>query len=410
MKTLTTLGLVVLLAAIAGENRGAGADSPLILVSLDGFRHDYCDLYPAESPTLRDMRAAGSSARGLIPVFPSNTFPGHYSLVTGLHPGRHGIINNDFFDAERGTFFHYFQPSSFRDGSWWGGEPIWATAERQGRRAAAHFWVGSEAVIGGRRPTFWKPFDYSVPFARRLDEVSEWLRKPAAERPSLVAFYLEEVNGAGHRFGPDSPEVATAVRQVDHHLAELRRRFRELGLTPNFVVVSDHGMTATALERVVVLDDILDPRTVQIDSDGSLLALRPLSGTAEQLVEKFRDVRHVRAFQSADLPAHFALKPGPRVAPVWVLPEEGWHIAPRSTVERLRRKYAEKGYLAGDHGYDPLISSMHGILIAEGPAFQRGRVADAASAVHVYPLLCMVLGLQPAPNDGDDRLARALLR
>ncbi|MCE2860903.1 MAG: hypothetical protein RIR76_986 [Verrucomicrobiota bacterium] len=410
MKTLTTLGLVVLLAAIAGENRGAGADSPLILVSLDGFRHDYCDLYPAESPTLRDMRAAGSSARGLIPVFPSNTFPGHYSLVTGLHPGRHGIINNDFFDAERGTFFHYFQPSSFRDGSWWGGEPIWATAERQGRRAAAHFWVGSEAVIGGRRPTFWKPFDYSVPFARRLDEVSEWLRKPAAERPSLVAFYLEEVNGAGHRFGPDSPEVAAAVRQVDHHLAELRRRFRELGLTPNFVVVSDHGMTATALERVVVLDDILDPRTVQIDSDGSLLALRPLSGTAEQLVEKFRDVRHVRAFQSADLPAHFALKPGPRVAPVWVLPEEGWHIAPRSTVERLRRKYAEKGYLAGDHGYDPLISSMHGILIAEGPAFQRGRVADAASAVHVYPLLCMVLGLQPAPNDGDDRLARALLR
>ena len=410
MKTLTTLGLVILLAAIAGENRGAGADSPLILVSLDGFRHDYCDLYPAESPTLRDMRAAGSSARGLIPVFPSNTFPGHYSLVTGLHPGRHGIINNDFFDAERGTFFHYFQPSSFRDGSWWGGEPIWATAERQGRRAAAHFWVGSEAVIGGRRPTFWKPFDYSVPFARRLDEVSEWLRKPAAERPSLVAFYLEEVNGAGHRFGPDSPEVAAAVRQVDHHLAELRRRFRELGLTPNFVVVSDHGMTATALERVVVLDDILDPRTVQIDSDGSLLALRPLSGTAEQLVEKFRDVRHVRAFQSADLPAHFALKPGPRVAPVWVLPEEGWHIAPRSTVERLRRKYAEKGYLAGDHGYDPLISSMHGILIAEGPAFQRGRVADAASAVHVYPLLCMVLGLQPAPNDGDDRLARALLR
>ncbi len=410
MKTLTTLGLVVLLAAIAGENRGAGADSPLILVSLDGFRHDYCDLYPAESPTLRDMRAAGSSARGLIPVFPSNTFPGHYSLVTGLHPGRHGIINNDFFDAERGTFFHYFQPSSFRDGSWWGGEPIWATAERQGRRAAAHFWAGSEAVIGGRRPTFWKPFDYSVPFARRLDEVSEWLRKPAAERPSLVAFYLEEVNGAGHRFGPDSPEVAAAVRQVDHHLAELRRRFRELGLTPNLVVVSDHGMTATALERVVVLDDILDPRTVQIDSDGSLLALRPLSGTAEQLVEKFRDVRHVRAFQSADLPAHFALKPGPRVAPVWVLPEEGWHIAPRSTVERLRRKYAEKGYLAGDHGYDPLISSMHGILIAEGPAFQRGRVADAASAVHVYPLLCMVLGLQPAPNDGDDRLARALLR
>jgi len=410
MRQTTLLGLVLLLAAIAGETRGTNADTPLILVSLDGFRHDYCDRYPAESQTLRGMRAAGSSVRSLIPAFPSNTFPGHYSLVTGLHPARHGIINNDFFDAERGTFFHYFQPTSFRDGSWWGGEPIWVTVERQGRRAAAHFWVGSEAVIGGRRPSFWKPFDYSVPFARRLDEVSEWLRKPAAERPALVAFYLEEVNGAGHRFGPDSPEVAAAVRKVDHHLAELRQRFRELGLTPNLVVVSDHGMTATALERVVVLDDILDPRTVQIDSDGSLLALRPLSGTDEQLVEKFRGVRHVRAFRSADLPPHFAMKPGPRVAPVWVLPDEGWHIAPRSTVERLRRRYPEKGYLAGDHGYDPMISSMQGILIAEGPAFRNGKVADAVSAVHVYPLLCAVLGLQPAPNDGDDRLARALLR
>ena len=410
MRTRTTLGLMVVLATFTGTARGAGADSPLILVSLDGFRHDYCDLHPAESATLRGMRATGSSVRSLVPVFPSNTFPGHYSLVTGLHPGRHGIINNDFFDEERGAFFRYFQPASYRDGSWWGGEPIWATAERQGRRAAAHFWVGSEAPIGGRRPTFWKPFDYSVPFARRLDEVSEWLRKPAAERPALVAFYLEEVNGAGHRFGPDSPEVAAAVRKVDQHLAELRRRLHDLGLTPNFVVVSDHGMTATALERVVILDDILDPRTVQIDSDGSLLALRPLSGTVEQLVEKFRDVRQVRAFRSVDLPAHFAMKPGPRVAPVWVLPDEGWHIAPRATVERLRRKYAEKGYLAGDHGYDPKIGSMHGILIAEGPAFRPGLVADAASAVHVYPLLCAMLGVQPAPNDGDDRLARALLR
>lgn len=400
----------VLLLIVAAGPGAAGPDSPLILISLDGFRHDYCELYPAETPTLREMRAAGSSARGLIPVFPSNTFPGHYSLVTGLHPASHGIINNDFFDAERGAFFHYFQPGSFRDGSWWGGEPIWVTAERQGRRAAAHFWAGSEAVIGGVRPSFWKAFDYSTPFARRLDEVSDWLRKPAAERPAIVAFYLEEVNGAGHRFGPDSPEVAAAVRKVDNHLAEMRARLRELGLTPNFVVVSDHGMTATALERVVVLDDILDPRTVQIDSDGSLLALRALSGTADELVAKFRSVPRVRAFRVADLPAHLAMKPGPRAAPVWVLPDEGWHIAPRSTIERLRRKYPEKGYLAGDHGYDPHLRSMHGILIAEGPAFRAGRVIPGISSVHVYELLCAVIGVKPAANDGDDRLRRGLLR
>jgi len=395
---------------LAAQARAAGTDSPLILISLDGFRHDYCEKYPEESRTLREMRAGGASARGLVPVFPSNTFPGHYSLVTGLHPARHGIVNNDFFDAERGAFFHYFQPGSFRDGSWWGGEPIWVTAERQGRRAAAHFWAGSEAAIAGARPTFWKPFDYSIPFTRRLDDVSDWLRRPAAERPAIIAFYLEEVNGAGHRFGPDSPEVAAAVRKVDGHLAEMRARLRELGLTPNFVVVSDHGMTATALDRVVVLDDILDPRTVQIDSDGSLLALRPLSGTADELVAKFRSVPRVRAFRADDLPSHLAMKPGPRVAPVWVLPDEGWHIAPRSTVDRLRRKYPEKGYLAGDHGYDPSLRSMQGIFIAEGPAFRAGQVTPEVSAVQIYELLCTLIGVKPAPNDGDDRLSRELLR
>ena len=408
-RNLSALAALVFLA-LSVPARAAVTDSPLILISFDGFRHDYCEKYPEESRTLREMRAGGASARGLVPVFPSNTFPGHYSLVTGLHPARHGIVNNDFFDAERGAFFHYFQPGSFRDGSWWGGEPIWVTAERQGRRAAAHFWAGSEAAIAGARPTFWKPFDYSIPFTRRLDDVSDWLRRPAAERPAIIAFYLEEVNGAGHRFGPDSPEVAAAVRKVDGHLAEMRARLRELGLTPNFVVVSDHGMTATALDRVVVLDDILDPRTVQIDSDGSLLALRPLSGTADELVAKFRSVPRVRAFRADDLPSHLAMKPGPRVAPVWVLPDEGWHIAPRSTVDRLRRKYPEKGYLAGDHGYDPSLRSMQGIFIAEGPAFRAGQVTPEVSAVQIYELLCTLIGVKPAPNEGDDRLSRELLR
>ena len=403
------IALLLVLAPCTAAH-GAGAESPLVLISLDGFRHDYCELYPAESPTLRAMRAAGASARSLRPVFPSNTFPGHYSIVTGLHPARHGIVNNDFFDADRGLFFHYFQPASFRDGSWWGGEPVWVTAERQGRRAAAHFWVGSEAAIGGVRPTHWKPFDYSVPFARRLDELCDWLRRPPPARPSVVVFYLEEVNGAGHRFGPDSPEVAAAVRKVDGHLADMRARLSAIGLTPNYLVVSDHGMTATSLERVVILDEIVDPKTVQVDSDGSLLALRPLTGTAEELVARFRAVPHVRAFRAEDLPPHLALRAGPRVAPVWVLPDEGWHLAPRATVERLRRRYPEKGYLAGDHGYDPEIRSMHGIVIAEGPAFRPGRVVEEARTVDLYHLMCAALGLRPAPNDGDDRLARALLR
>jgi predicted AlkP superfamily pyrophosphatase or phosphodiesterase len=287
---------------------------------------------------------------------------------------------------------------------------VWVTAERQGRRSATHYWVGSEAAIAGVRPTHWKPFDYSVPFARRLEDVAGWLSRPPAERPAVIAFYLEEVNGAGHRFGPESPEVAVAVRKVDDNLAAMRRRLREMGLTPNYLVVSDHGMTSTNLARVIILDDILDLKSVTIDSDGSLLALRPVTISAEELVARFRSVPHVRAFRAEDLPPHLALGPGPRVAPVWVLPDEGWHIAPRATVERLRGKYPEKGYVAGDHGYDPELRAMHGILIAEGPAFRSGHITPEARTIDLYSLMCALAGLKPAPNDGDDRLARAFLR
>lgn len=399
--------LTLLLAIAAGA---VAAPPPLLLVSLDGFRWDYCEKYPAESATLRTLRSAGVSARGLIPVFPSNTFPNHYTLVTGLYPANHGIINNDFFDPERGMFFHYFQPTAVRDPLWWRGEPIWVTAVKQGRKAAASFWVGSEAAIGGVRPTYWKNYDYKIPFAQRLDEVCGWLQRAPAERPDFIAFYLEETNSVGHRFGPESPEVAAAVRLLDSRLGTMLERIRALGAEPNLVVVSDHGMTATSYARTIVIDDLVDLRTVQVESDGSVLALRPLAGTAADLVRVFRDVPHVRAYLAEDLPARFRLRGTARLAPVWVLPDAGWHIGTRANRDRNRVRYPEKGYLGGDHGYDPELPDMHGLLIAHGPAFRRGVEVAAVENIHLYNLLCAVLGLQPAPNDGDDRLVQAAMR
>jgi predicted AlkP superfamily pyrophosphatase or phosphodiesterase len=133
----------------------AAERAPLILISLDGFRWDYCALHPDETPNLRRLAREGVAARALIPVFPSNTFPNHYSIVTGLYPSHHGIINNDMFDSRLGEFFHYKSPAAVHDPRWWGGEPIWVTAVKQGRKSASLYWVGSEAEIEGTRPTFW---------------------------------------------------------------------------------------------------------------------------------------------------------------------------------------------------------------------------------------------------------------
>ncbi len=397
-------------AALVSAAERAAPPAPLILISLDGFRWDYCDLYPKESETLRQLRRDGVSARGLIPVFPSNTFPNHYTLVTGLYPANHGIVNNDFFDPALGQFFHYNQPNSVRDPRWWSGEPIWITAIKQGRKAAASFWIGSEAPIADIRPTFWKPYDYSIPFERRLDELIGWLQLPPDERPAVIVFYLEETNSAGHRFGPDSPQVAAAIKLSDSRIAAMLERIRSLGTEPNLVIVSDHGMAATSIERTLILDDIVDLKTVQVESDGSALALRPLQGDAATLVRAFDKVPHVKAVLAADLPAHFRLKGNARISPVWVLPEEGWHIETRAAFERLKRRFTEKGYLGGDHGYDPMLPTMRGTFIAHGPAFRRGVELPEFENVHVYNLMCAALQLRPAKNDGDDRLVKSALR
>lgn len=407
---LFTAFLVTLLG-LGGIARGAATTwHPLILIAMDGFGSTYTEKFAAESPTLRTLMRDGASVRGLIPAFPSNTFPNLYTLVTGLYPAKHGIVNNDFLDPESGQFFRYNQPASALHPRWWGGEPIWVTAIKQGRRSATAFWVGSEVPVGGIRPTFWQRFDYSVPFERRLDDLLGWLTLPEAERPAVVTFYLEETNSAGHRFGPDSAELAAAIKLLDGRIATMLARLRAAHIEPNLVLTSDHGMTATSVDRVVILDDHLDRNSVQIDSEGSVLALRPLQDDPATLVRKLANVPHVRAYLAEDLPARFRLRGNARIAPVWVLPDEGWHIGTRANFERLKSRYPERGYLAGDHGYDPALPSMHGILIAHGPAFRRGAEAPAAENIHVYPLLCAILGLQPAAVDGDDRLVRALLR
>ncbi|HWA28416.1 MAG TPA: ectonucleotide pyrophosphatase/phosphodiesterase [Lacunisphaera sp.] len=379
---------------------------PLLLISMDGFRWNYCAQHPAETPHLRQLIAEGGTARGLIPVFPSNTFADHYSIVTGLYPAHHGIINNDMFDPGRGLFFHYKLPASNRDPLWWGGEPIWNTAVKQGRPSACAFWPGSEVEIGGARPTFWKPYDYSIPFENRLAELSGWMRLPAGQRPAVIAFYLEEANSVGHKFGAESPELAATVKLLDERVGRIMARLTADGVEANIVIVSDHGMTAVSPDRVIVLDDLLDLAAVQVDFDGSVVGLRPLDGDVGALLRSLERLpQHAKAYRAEDLPARFHLAGNARIPPVWILPEEGWEVERRAEFARTRDTFKR-----GDHGYDPALPSMHGILIVHGPSFKAGVVVDSVENVHVYNLMCAALHLVPAPNDGDDRLVRAFLR
>jgi predicted AlkP superfamily pyrophosphatase or phosphodiesterase len=408
------------IAGLALATGAAAAPVPLLLVSLDGFRWDYCAQHPAETPNLRRFEREGISSAELIPTFPSLTFPIHYSIVTGLYPAHHGVIGNHMFDPAMGRFFHFTQAADNRLSAWWGGEPIWITAQRQGLKAASSYWVGSEAE--GRRPTYFRHFDaalyHSEPFESRIAEVVRWLRLPEAERPSTVTFYMSEVDSAGHKFGPDSSELTAAVKVVDQRLGALVDRLGAEHLPINLVVVSDHGMTPVSPDRILVLDDFVDASAVQVDFQSSTMGLRPLKGTAAELARSLQVMPHARVYLSREpsdghappesemLPARFHMSGNPRIPDVWVVPDEGWRVLTRASATSASTLNER-----GDHGYDPALRSMHGILIADGPSFRTGgQVEEPVENIHIYNLLCAALGLKPAPNDGDDRLVREFLR
>ena len=380
----------------------------LVLVSLDGFRWDYLDR-DVEAPTLRWI-AEGVRAQRLVPVFPSKTFPNHYSLVTGLHPEAHGIVGNTMRDPRRledgqPARFSLSNRDAIADGRWWGGEPIWVTAERQGVPSATVFWPGSEAEIGGVRPGRWLPYNGDMPYAARVDTALAWLDAP--DPPRLVTLYFEAVDSAGHRWGPDAPEVDAAIEQVDAALARLVDRLRQRGRLDqtDVVVVSDHGMTALSPDRVVLLDDALDLAVDDVDW-GEPVGVWPGPGRdPDALVARISALPHLTAYRKEDLPARLHYADNPRIPPVVVLADDCWTASSRAYVERNPGRPS-----GGGHGYDNRFPTMHGVFLARGPEFRSGVRPDSLQAVDVYGIVARALGLRPASNAGDPAAADRVLR
>jgi predicted AlkP superfamily pyrophosphatase or phosphodiesterase len=408
MRSLRVVALL-LLAALAGfpaAEPGAASDRPptLILLSFDGWRWDYHDKAPA--PNLRRLIAGGVRAERLIPVFPTKTFPNHYTVVTGLYPERSGVVGNSMRDPASGLAFKMSDRGAVSDSRWWGGEPLWVTAERQGVASAVYFWPGSEALIGGVRPRFWKPYDESIPNAQRVREMLGWLDRPPSERPRLVIGYFSDVDTAGHRSGPLSKEVAAAIASVDRTLGSLLDGLAARGLTgsTNVAVVSDHGMAETAPPRVITLDNFLPRGAATIVESGAYVGIDPGDMTAEQIYKRLHGAHpRLRVFLREQTPAHWHFRSNPRIPTIVGVADEGW-----LAVSGLAAA-AGSSFSKGNHGYDPQLASMHGLFVAAGPAFRRGATVPPLENVHLYNALCSALGLRPAPNDGDPALARGLL-
>ena len=381
----------------------------VILVSLDGFRWDYLEKY--KPPTLLALAAQGILADGLIPQFPSKTFPNHYSIVTGLRLANHGIISNNMAAPGIPGRFGLRNRDVLADPRWWGGEPIWNTAERQGLKASTMFWPGSEAPINGRHATYWMPFDDEMPNAARVAKTLEWLALPDDQRPSFLTIYFSDVDSAGHSAGPDSQEVREAVARVDTALAQLLKGVRDGAVADrvHFVIVSDHGMAQLSPQRMILLDSLIDVDTVEIIDWSPLVGLAAKDGNVDRVYAALKD-KHpaLSVYRSADLPAKYGLAGHPRLPPVVGIADEGWHVT--STRDMDRWSVGNGHAPGGNHGYDPQLRSMHGLFIAAGPRLRPGMRVPAFENIHIYEFMCALLGIRPAKNDGDPGVTRMMFR
>jgi predicted AlkP superfamily pyrophosphatase or phosphodiesterase len=368
---------------------------PLILVSIDGFRADYLDR--GVTPTLARLAAEGARGEGMRPSFPSNTFPNHYSLVTGLRPDRHGVVNNNMEDADQpGVTFSMSNRAAVGDGRWWDdATPLWITAERAGIRTAPVFWPGSEAEIGGVRPSHWAVFAQAMSSTERVDRLLALLDLPPPQRPGFLTLYFDVVDTAGHNTDPTGPGVHPALAEVDAAIARLTAGLTSRGIAANLVIVADHGMAPVPPGQVIYLDEVFAPLPVRLVYGGAIASLEPLPGRAAEAERTFLapDPRFT-CWRKGEVPARFRYGRHRRAPAIVCLATTGWYLTTRA------RDRAAWSSTRGQHGFDPYDPAMAALFIAHGPAFRRGVTVPPFDNVDVYPLLTRLLGVPPEPGDG----------
>jgi predicted AlkP superfamily pyrophosphatase or phosphodiesterase len=377
------------------------AAKPLVvLVSIDGFRPDY--LRRGNSPTLDGLAERGAFAKGLVPAFPSVTFPNHYSIVTGLFPDHHGIVNNTMFDPTvTGRPFALAYRDALANPAWWNeGTPIWVTLHRQGKRSSTMFWPGSETSIHGIQPDDWLPYTEAMTSLDRVETLLAWLDRPEHNRADFATLYFSEVDIFGHRFGPGAAEVGEAVRRVDDALRHLIDGLERLGIggTTNLIVVSDHGMAEVGHSQAIDIKALLSGlETAALQWSGPVAGFAVAPGERETALNRLAGESHMTCWPKSEIPQRLHLGSHRRVPDVVCLAQVGWTITDGSPIPR------------GVHGYDPAEPDMWGLFIATGPGLA-ARKLDLVANIDVYPLLCRLLGVPPEKNDASNTLADLLVR
>ncbi|XP_004630371.1 ectonucleotide pyrophosphatase/phosphodiesterase family member 1 [Octodon degus] len=386
---------------------------PTLLFSLDGFRAEYLHTWGGLLPVISKLKNCGTYTKNLRPVYPTKTFPNHYTIVTGLYPESHGLIDNKMFDPEMNASFSFKTKEKFNP-QWYKGEPIWLTARYQGLKSGTFFWPGSDVEIGGNLPDIYHVYNSSIPFEKRILAVLDWLQLPPGERPHFYTLYLEEPDSSGHSFGPVSSEVIKALQRVDSMVGMLMEGLRELKLDKclNLILISDHGMEQGSCKKYVYLNKYLgDVKNIKVVY-GPAARLRPsddldkyysfnYEGLAKNL-SCLEPKQHFKPYLKQFLPKRFHFAKSNRIEPLMFYLDPQWQLALSPT----ERKPCGGGF----HGSDNVFSNMQALFIGYGPGFKHSVEVDAFENIEVYNLMCDLLNLTPAPNNGTHGSLNHLLK
>lgn len=389
-------------------NSAAAKQKPyLILISADGFRYDYAEKYHAEN--LLNLSKKGARAQAMLPSFPSITFPNHWSIITGLYPSHHGLVDNFFYDYKRKEAYAMNKKENAEDGSWYGGVPLWSLAEQQGVISASLHWVGAASDAGKMRPTYYYHYHEKFSPSERVTKVVNWLKLPEDVRPHFIALYFPEVDAAGHHFGPEAQETESAVHSVDAAVGDLVKKVEALGLANvNFIFVSDHGMVNVDKEQPLQIPELLLDKS-RFDIFNSQTLLRVVVKNSGETKKVYKQLQ---TNKTDDYEVVLA-KRFPKALHYGTRDDRYNRIGQILLVPKSHKVFLEKDKKtsAGKHGYDPeKTPEMKAVFYAWGNSFRNIEIKPFAN-VNVYPLVAEVLGLKISnPIDGKKEVLQPVLK
>ncbi|MEQ9297288.1 MAG: ectonucleotide pyrophosphatase/phosphodiesterase [Cyclobacteriaceae bacterium] len=378
------------------KNNPSSLNKPyVIMVSLDGFRHDYASRFGATN--LLEMAENGFSVEQLTPSYPTKTFPNHYSLVTGMYPSSHGLVSNEYYNPTKGEYYKIGNREAVEDGTWYDGTPLWVLAEKQGMLSGSFFWVGSEADIQETYPTYHYKYDGSIPNDMRVKQVLKWLSLPETERPHFITLYFSLTDDVGHKHGPDSKEIEVAVKEIDGVIGELRSGIAAMDLPVHLLVTSDHGMVSAP--EIVKLDSV-DFGDSKVSWSMPLMVYQQDSSEVERIYQELSQVDHLTTCRKSEIPAELNFSKHSNIGEIIALTQPPFVISQRNSTSQAT------------HGFDPAtVPEMKTILFAEGPKIKKESLEEARN-IDVFPLVVELLGLEMPehPIDGSNTIRDAALK